>query len=48
MTWVVLQMLAAVDVVEIADKVAVVKEVVVEVPVQPRLGRHQRVVPARI
>ncbi len=41
-------MLAAVDVVEIVNKVAMAKEVVAEVPVQPCLERHQRLVPARI
>jgi hypothetical protein len=46
-TWVVLQTLAAVARVETADKVTVAKEVVAEVP-QPRLGRHQRLVPARV
>jgi hypothetical protein len=35
-----------VDTVETADKVAMAKEVVAEVLVQPRLGRHQRLVPA--
>jgi hypothetical protein len=48
MTWVVLLTLAAVDAEETADKVAVAKEVVAEVQVQPCLGRHQRLVPARI
>jgi hypothetical protein len=41
-------MLAAVDVVETVDEVTVAKEVVAEVPVQLCLGRHQRLVPARI
>ncbi len=48
MTWVVVQTLATVDTVETADKVDVAKEVVAEVPVQPCLGRHQMLVPARI
>ena len=42
-----MQTLAAVDAVETVVKVAVAKEVVAEVPVQPCLGRHQRLVPAR-
>ena len=42
-------MLAAQDAVEMAGEVAVAKEVVAEVTVQPWcLGRHQRLVPARI
>jgi hypothetical protein len=42
------QSLAGVDAVETADKVAVAKEVVAEVPVQLCLGRHERLVPAKI
>ncbi len=48
MTWFMVQTLAAVDAVDTVDKVAMAKEVVAEVPVQPCLGRHQRLVPARI
>jgi hypothetical protein len=48
MTWVVVQTLAAVDAEETVDEVAVAKDVVAEVSVQPCLGRHQRLVPARI
>jgi hypothetical protein len=48
LTWVVVQMLAMVDAAETVDKVAVAKEIVAEVPVQPCLGRHQRLVPAGI
>jgi hypothetical protein len=43
-----IQMLAAVDKVETVDEVAVAKEIMEEVPVQPCLGRYQRLVPARI
>jgi hypothetical protein len=42
------QTLAVVDMVESVDEVAMAKEVLTEVPVQPCLGRHQRLVPARI
>jgi hypothetical protein len=45
--WVVVGTLAMVDAVETAGKVAA-KEVLAEVPVQLCLGRHQRMVPARI
>jgi len=41
-------MLAARDVVETVDVVVVAEEVVAEVPVRPCLGRHQRLVPAKI
>ncbi len=41
-------MLATVDAVETAEEVAVAKEIVAEVPVEPCLGRHQRLMPARI
>jgi hypothetical protein len=41
-------MLAAMDVEETGDEVAVAKEVVAEVPVQLCIRRHQRLVPARI
>ena len=41
-------MLATWDAVETVDVVVVAKEVVAEVPVQPCLGRHQRLVPAKI
>ncbi len=46
-----IQTLATWDTVETANMVAMVakaEEVVAEVPVQPCLGRHQRLVPARI
>ena len=48
MTWVVIQTLATWDAVKTVDVVAVAKEVAAEVPVQPCLGRHQRLVPAKI
>jgi hypothetical protein len=41
-------MLAMVAIVETVDKMAMAKEVMAEVPMQPCLGRHQRLVPARI
>ena len=41
-------MLAARDVVETVDVVVMAEEVAAEVPVQLRLGRHQRLVPAKI
>jgi hypothetical protein len=41
-------MLAARDAVETVDVVVVAEEVVAEVPVQLCLGRHQRLVPAKI
>jgi len=36
-----------VDAVETVDVVAVAEEVAAEVPVQPCLGRHQRLVPPK-
>ncbi len=36
------------DVVETGDVVVVAEEVAAKVPVQPCLGRHQRLVPAKI
>jgi hypothetical protein len=41
-------MLATQDAVETVDVVVVAKEVAAEVPVGPCLGRHQRLVPAKI
>jgi len=41
-------MLAAQDMVETVDVVVMAEEVAAEVPVQPCLGRHQRLVPAKI
>ena len=41
-------MLAAQDTVETVDVVVVTKEDMAEVPVQLCLGRHQRLVPAKI
>ena len=41
-------MLAAWDTVETVDVVVMAEEVAAEVPVHPCLGRHQRVVPAKI
>jgi hypothetical protein len=41
-------MLAAVDTLETVDEMFVAREVMAEVPVQLCLGRHQRLVPARI
>jgi hypothetical protein len=41
-------MLAMWDAVETVDAVVVAEEVTAEVPVQPCLGRHQRLVPAKI
>ncbi len=41
-------MLATQDTVETVDVVVVAKEVAAEVPAQPCLGRHQRLVPVRI
>jgi hypothetical protein len=41
-------MLAARDAVETVDVVVVAEEVEAEVPVQLCLGRHQRLVPAKI
>jgi hypothetical protein len=41
-------MLAAHDAVETAEEVAMAMKVVAKMPVQPCLGRHQRLVPARI
>jgi hypothetical protein len=43
-----IQTLAVWDAVETVDVVAVAEEVVAEVPVQPCLGMHQRLVPAKI
>jgi hypothetical protein len=48
MAWVVIQTLAMWDVVETVDVVVVAEEVIAEVPVQPCLGRHLRLVPAKI
>ena len=48
MTWVEIQMLATWDAVETVDVVVVAEEVAAEVPVRPCLGRHQRLVPAKI
>jgi hypothetical protein len=44
----VIRTLATWDAVETVDVVAVTEEVAAEVPVQPCLGRHQRLVPAKI
>ncbi len=41
-------MLAVRDGVETMDVVVMAKEVAAEVPAQPCLGRHQRLVPAKI
>jgi hypothetical protein len=41
-------MLAAWDVVETVEVVAMAEEVGAKVPVQPCLGRHHRLVPAKI
>ncbi len=41
-------MLAAQDAVETVDVVVMAEEVAAEVPVQPCLGRHQRLVPAKM
>ena len=41
-------MLATQDMVETVDVVAVAEEAAADVPVQPCLGRHQRLVPAKI
>jgi len=46
--WVEIRTLAAWDAVETVDMVVVAEEVAAEVPVQPSLGRHQRLVPAKI
>ena len=48
MTWVEIRTLAARDAVETVDVVVVAEEVAAEVPVRPCLGRHQRLVPAKI
>jgi hypothetical protein len=48
LTWVEIRTLAARDVVETVDVVDVAEEVAVEVPVRLCLGRHQRLVPAKI
>jgi hypothetical protein len=40
-------MLAAWDAVETVDVVAMAKEVAAEAPLQPCLGRHQKLVPAK-
>ncbi len=45
--WVLQQMPVMWDVVETAEEVVMDKNVVAKVPVQPCLGRHQRMVPAR-